>query len=75
VDMFGHIMGQKMFVVTCKGCARDVPAQITDFPFQSIAVTCPQCNEKRQYRPSEVFQGKPSLPPNKQGTSPAERHD
>lgn len=44
---------------TCKRCSRDVPSGREEFPFQSIAVTCPQCGELRQYRPSEVFLGRP----------------
>ena len=57
--MFSTPSGRKTFVVTCKGCHRDVPSGHEEFPFQSIAVECPLCGELRQYLPSEVFLGRP----------------
>jgi len=50
---------RKTFVVTCKRCRRDVPTGLKEFPFQSIPVEFPLCSEVRQYRPSEVFLGRP----------------
>jgi len=50
---------RKTFVVNCKLCRRDVPSGVKEFPFQSIAVTCPLCGEPRRYLPSEVFLGRP----------------
>ena len=46
--MFPTPSGRKMFVVTCKRCRRDVPSGREEFPFQSIAVTCPLCGEQRR---------------------------
>ena|ERR1017187_73684 len=51
---------RKQFVVTCKDCHRDVPSGVKEFPFKSIAVTCPLCKEQRRYLPSEVFLGRPN---------------
>lgn len=48
---------RKQFVVTCKRCRRDVPSGVGEFPFRSIAVTCPLCGEQRKYLPSDVFLG------------------
>ena len=59
VSMFPTPSGRKTFVVTCKQCRRDVPSGREEFPFQSIAVECQLCGELRQYRPSEVFLGRP----------------
>jgi hypothetical protein len=56
--MFPSPTGRKLFVVTCKRCRRDVPAGVAEFPFQSIAVSCPLCSEQRRYLPSEVFLGR-----------------
>jgi hypothetical protein len=39
--------GCKTFVVTCEGCRRVVPSGREEFPFQSIAVDCPLCREKK----------------------------
>jgi hypothetical protein len=50
---------RKQFVVRCKGCRRDVPSRLIEFPFQSVAVKCPLCQELNRYRPSEIFMGKP----------------
>jgi endogenous inhibitor of DNA gyrase (YacG/DUF329 family) len=57
--MFPTPSGRKTFVVKCKQCGRDVPSGREEFPFQSITVECPLCRERRQYRPSEVFLGRP----------------
>jgi hypothetical protein len=59
--MVGFVMQErKQFVVTCKDCRRDVPSGVKKFPFKSIAVTCPLCNEQRRYLPSELFLGRPN---------------
>jgi hypothetical protein len=58
VGMFQSITTRKVFVVTCKRCRRDVPAGLKEFPFQSIAIECPLCGERRQYLPSEIFLGR-----------------
>lgn len=57
--MFPSPAGRKTFVVTCKGCRRDVPTGVKDFPFESITVACCLCRELRRYLPSEVFLGRP----------------
>ena len=57
--MFPTPSGRKTFVVICKGCRRDVPSGVKEFPFQSITVACSLCGELRRYRPSEVFLGCP----------------
>jgi len=54
------IQEQKLFVVECKRCRRDVPAGVMKFPFQSIVVACPLCGELRRYLPSEVLLGRPN---------------
>jgi RNase P subunit RPR2 len=54
------MQGRKQFVVNCKDCRRDVRSGVKEFPFKSIAVTCPLCEEQRRYLPSEVFLGRPS---------------
>ena len=59
VSMFPSASGRKTFVVQCKRCRRDVPSGREEFPFQSIAVTCPLCGKLRRYLPSEVFLGRP----------------
>jgi RNase P subunit RPR2 len=51
---------RKQFVVTCKDCRRDVPSGVREFPFKSIAVTCPSCGVQSRYLPSEVFLSRPS---------------
>jgi hypothetical protein len=59
--MVGFVMQErKQFIVTCKDCRQDVPSGVKEFPFKSIAVTCPLCKEQRRYLPSEVFLGRPS---------------
>jgi hypothetical protein len=57
--LFRGLTSRKQFVVTCKGCHRDVPSGLIEFPFQSVAVECPLCHKMSRYRPSEVFMGKP----------------
>jgi RNase P subunit RPR2 len=57
--MFPTPTGHRTFVVTCKRCRRDVPADREEFPFQSITVECSLCGELRRYLPSEVFLGRP----------------
>ena len=57
--MFPSPSSRKTFMVTCKGCHRDVSSGREEFPFQSIAVECPLCGELRRYLPSEVFLGRP----------------
>lgn len=49
-----------IFVVSCKGCVRAVPAGVDKFPKDNIVVYCPLCGDLRQYRPSEVYLGWPS---------------
>ena len=53
------IQERKLFVVSCKGCRRNIPTGVKEFPFQSITVECPRCGEPRRYLPSEVFLGRP----------------
>jgi len=35
-----------------------MPVGTKEFPFQSLIVTCPLCDEQRRYLPSEVFLGR-----------------
>lgn len=58
-SMVAQMQERKQFVVNCKDCRRDVPSGVKEFPFKSIAVTCPLCGEVRRYLPSEVFLGRP----------------
>jgi hypothetical protein len=58
-DMFQMPGNRKTFVVKCKRCRRDLPSGREEFPFQSITVECPLCDELRRYLPSEVFLGRP----------------
>jgi hypothetical protein len=51
---------KKQFVVLCKRCRRDVPIGVKEFPFQSLVVMCPLCDERHKYLPSEVFLGRPN---------------
>lgn len=46
--------GRKQYVVMCKGCKRDVPAEVTEQPKTYIAVSCPLCRERRYYLLTEV---------------------
>jgi hypothetical protein len=56
-----RIQEKKRFLVECKRCRRDVPAGVKDFPFHSLIVACPLCDEQQRYLPSEVFLGRPDL--------------
>jgi hypothetical protein len=49
----------KVYVVACKRCKRYVLSGCEKFPVYPIVVDCPLCGEKRRYRPSEVYLGKP----------------
>ena len=35
------VPSRKVFVVSCKGCRREVSAGVEAFPYQSIVVACP----------------------------------
>jgi hypothetical protein len=59
ISMFQGPTFRKTFVVTCKRCHRDIPTGVIEFPFQSVVVECSLCGEKRRYRPTEVFLGRP----------------
>jgi ribosomal protein S27E len=48
-----------VYVITCKGCARSIPAGTQEFPRSNVVVQCTLCGELRRYRPSEVFLGFP----------------
>ena len=54
---FDQGRGQKIWVVQCKTCRRDVPARITQAPTSYIPVRCPLCREVRLYLPTEVGLG------------------
>ena len=45
-------------VCTCKRCQKAIPAGIRSIPDNAIAIKCPACGEHRQYRPSEVHEGR-----------------
>ena len=51
------VITRKQFVVSCKRCRREVPAGVSEFPFQPVAVNCPLCGEIRRYLPSEAYLG------------------
>ena len=48
-------------VVSCKGCQRIIPAGISSIPDNATTLRCLQCGEVRQYRPSEVYEGRAPL--------------
>ena len=48
------------YVVTCKRCARSIPAPTQEFPRINLVIRCSLCGELRRYRPSEVYLGFPS---------------
>ncbi len=48
-------------VVRCKGCHRQVTAGIESIPDNALAILCPLCKEHRQYRPTEIFEGRLAL--------------
>ena len=52
-----HLNGT--FVVSCKRCDKVIPSRTNRLPDQAVLVVCPLCSEKRQYLPTEIFQGKP----------------
>lgn len=49
----------KVYVIACKRCRRHVLAGVEKFPVYPIRVDCPLCGEKRMYRVSEVYLGRP----------------
>lgn len=59
--MFHAPTSSKAFLVRCKGCAGAIPTGSKQFSFESVVVTCPFCQEKRPYRPSEIYRGRPTL--------------
>ena len=56
-DSTAHLVST--FVVSCKRCGKTIRSRTNRLPDQAVLVICPLCAEKRQYLPSEVFQGKP----------------
>jgi hypothetical protein len=46
------------FTIRCKKCGENIPAPVGTMPDSWIAAQCPLCGEKRNYLPSEIFQGK-----------------
>jgi hypothetical protein len=64
--MMNFGMQKNQFVVECKRCRRDVSAGVKDFPFQSLLVACPLCDDQQRYLPSEIFMGRPDLLTGKQ---------
>jgi hypothetical protein len=61
MSRFG-VQERKRFAVECKRCRRDVPAGVKEFPFQSLIVACPLCDDQQRYLPSQVFLGRPDVP-------------
>jgi len=57
--MFQGPTFRKIFIIAYKRCRRQVPIGLNEFPFQSVAVECCLCGERRRYLPSEIFLGKP----------------
>ncbi len=55
----GRVPTPTVFVVECKGCRRQVPAGVREPPRDNVRVDCPLCGEKRRYRVSEVYRGRP----------------
>jgi hypothetical protein len=53
------MQGRKQFVIACKHCRRDVPAGVKEFPFHSVVVVCPLCEDEHRYLPSEMSLGHP----------------
>ena len=45
------------FTIRCKKCGENIPAPVGTMPDSWIAAQCPLCGEKRNYLPSEIFQG------------------
>jgi hypothetical protein len=48
---------RKQFVVACKRCRRDTPADVKYFPFQSIVVDCPSAVSSADIYPLKSFWG------------------
>lgn len=46
------------FVIRCKGCHKSIAAPVETVPSQDFVAVCPLCRSKRQYLPTEVFQGR-----------------
>lgn len=46
-----------VFVVSCKRCARAIPAGVEAWAKDNLVVACPLCGELRRYRPSEIYLG------------------
>jgi hypothetical protein len=55
--VIGGAVKPKVWVVECKRCRRHIPAGVESFPPDNIRVDCPLCDERRRYRPSEVYLG------------------
>ena len=68
----GDAVKPKLWVVACKKCRRHIPACVDSFPTGNIRVDCPLCDEKRRYRPTEVYLGWPDLALQKQQVQRAE---
>jgi hypothetical protein len=64
----------RIFVVECKRCARNIPANVDVFPKDNIRVDCPLCGEKRRYRPTEVYLGWADLMLGKQHRNMSEHY-
>jgi len=45
-------------LVACKGCGRSISAGFRSVLDNAVAIVCPLCQEHRQYRPSEVYEGR-----------------
>ena|ERR1035438_10089416 len=45
------------FTIRCKKCGENISAPVGTMPDSWIAAKCPLCGEKRNYLPSEIFQG------------------
>jgi hypothetical protein len=46
------------YVICCKQCRRNIPAPVETMPDQYFVAKCPLCGAKRNYRPTELFQGR-----------------
>jgi hypothetical protein len=47
------------FLVTCKGCRRNIPIRMSEFPFRAFSVDCCLCGQRGRYLPSQVQHGLP----------------
>jgi hypothetical protein len=45
------MLDRSQFIVECKSCRMDVPAEVKEFPFHSLVIACPLCRELRRYLP------------------------